>query len=199
MLQLRLDTDGLCKVNWGSGKDTKAGWNNVDIYPHKDVCYVADITKPMPDMPSNYVERMYLSHVLEHITNPLPMLQEFHRIAKPNCELLIRTPYGSSDNAWEDPTHVRPYFLGSFNYFSQAAYGAADYGYRGDWETVERTLILKDGTGIEQIKDNLEAVLSVIMVQRNLVEEIQVTMRAVKPIREAGTFVESSPINFQFP
>lgn len=186
------------KINFGCGRDIKPDWTNVDIYPHLGVNVVTDITKPMPEFMDGIATHMYLSHILEHIINPLPLMQELYRIAAPGCEILIRTPYGSSDNAWEDPTHVRPYFLGSFGYFSQAAYGGADYGYRGDWETVGRTLVLKAGTGIEQIKDNLEDVLSVIMVQRNLVDEIQVVMRAVKPIREPGTFQEHAPIHFQF-
>jgi SAM-dependent methyltransferase len=190
------------KLNLGCGHDYKEGWVNLDrnatvkadVYCELDNKF---LVKFLPFEKDTFTH-IYMSHILEHIVNPLPLMQDLHRVAAPGCELLIRTPYGSSDNAWEDPTHVRPYFLGSFGYFSQAAYGGADYGYRGDWETVSRTLILKAETGIEQIQDNLEDVLSVIMVQRNLVDEIQVTMRAVKPIRVAGTFKEKAPINFKF-
>ena len=191
------------KLNLGCGHDYREGWVNVDrsklvkadVYCNVDL---PEFEKDLIPLKNNTCTYIYMSHLLEHIKNPLRLMQDLHRIAAPDCKLLIRTPYGSSDNAWEDPTHVRPYFLGSFGYFSQAAYGGADYGYRGDWETVDRTLILKAGTGIEQIQDNLEDVLSIIMVQRNLVDEIQVKMRAVKPIRTPGTFQEKAPIHFKF-
>jgi ubiquinone/menaquinone biosynthesis C-methylase UbiE len=191
------------KLNVGCGHDYKEGWVNLDRSKDVKADLYCELDRTNLDkflvIEDNICTHIYMSHILEHINNPLPLMQELHRVAAPDCPLVIRTPYGSSDNAWEDPTHVRPYFIGSFDYFSQAAYGGADYGYRGDWETVERTLILREGTGIEQIKDNLEDVLNLIMVQRNLVDEIQVVMRAVKPIREAGTFMESAPINFKFP
>jgi hypothetical protein len=42
------------------------------------------------------------------------LMQELHRIAKPNGKLVIRCPHGASDDAWEDPTHVRAFFARSF-------------------------------------------------------------------------------------
>ena len=60
-------------------------------------------------------------------------MQELWRIAKPNAKMVIRVPHGASDDAWEDPTHVRAYFSNSFGYYSQPYYWRADYGYRGDW------------------------------------------------------------------
>ena len=73
--------------------------------------------------------------MLEHLRDALGFMQELHRIAKPGAVPTIRVPYGSSDDADEDPTHVRRLFLYSFSYFSQRGYWYADYGYRGDWET----------------------------------------------------------------
>jgi hypothetical protein len=46
-------------------------------------------------------------------------MEELHRIAKPNAKVVFKVPYGSSDRAFEDPTHVRQYFLHSFDYFCQ--------------------------------------------------------------------------------
>lgn len=62
------------------------------------------------------------------------MMQELHRIAKPGAKANFRLPNGASDDAFEDPTHVKQYFLQSFGYFSQPYYWRSDYGYRGDWK-----------------------------------------------------------------
>ena len=75
----------------------------------------------------NSATHILMSHVLEHIQNPLPMMEELYRVAKPGCLMVIACPYGSSDDAWEDPTHVRPIFASSTLYFSQPAYWKADY------------------------------------------------------------------------
>jgi SAM-dependent methyltransferase len=73
-------------------------------------------------------------------TNVCLLMQELHRIAKPNGKLVIRCPHGASDDAWEDPTHVRAFFARSFGYFSQPFYWLADYGYRGDWQPAKIVL-----------------------------------------------------------
>ncbi len=73
-------------------------------------------------------------------------MQELHRIATPNAAVTFNVPYGSSDDAFEDPTHVRPMFMNSFLYFSQPAYWRADYGYRGDWQTEKITLFVPQET-----------------------------------------------------
>ena len=73
---------------------------------------VADLNKckdeklPLPD---DSIDEFLLSHVIAHISTPLDLMQELHRIAKPGAVAKIRVPYGSSDDAFEDPTHVRQY------------------------------------------------------------------------------------------
>jgi SAM-dependent methyltransferase len=112
--------------------------------------------------------------VLEHINKPLPLLQELHRIAKPGAAAVIATPYGSSDDAWEDPTHVRPYFINSFGYFSQPYYWRADYGYRGDWRVKNIKLFVASA----------EITMATVHIARNVVKEMVVELEAVKPIRK---------------
>lgn len=139
------------------------------------------VVSRMP-FPDNTFERIFASHILEHIPNILPLMQELWRVAKPDCSLVARVPYGSSDNAFEDPTHVRQYFMQSFSYYGQLAYNAADYGYRGDWEEVQRVIILKDGIDAKQPAEDLQCL---IMQARNVVDEFIVEMKATKPIRVA--------------
>jgi hypothetical protein len=123
---------------------------------------------------------MLMSHVIEHITNVLPMMEELYRVAKPDAELVIRCPYGSSDDADEDPTHVRRMFHGSFLAFSQPYYWRADYGYRGDWVVGDIQLLvpheLHKGAGAKAMFDRIQH-------RRNQVVEMVAVLRAVKPQR----------------
>jgi ubiquinone/menaquinone biosynthesis C-methylase UbiE len=131
---------------------------------------------PLPD---NSIDGVYASHVLEHIDNTLHLMQELHRVAKNNAKFFLRIPYGATDDAWEDPTHKRAYFENSFLYFSQPAYSKADYGYLGDWQCEKITLIVPENFIATQ-RDNA---YTIIKSQRNIVSEMIVELRAIKPVR----------------
>src|SRR5262249_34991940 len=92
----------------------------------------------------------------------------------------FRTPYGSSDDADEDPTHVRRYFWGSWGYFSQPYYWRADYGYRGDWEVEDVVLTVDPELGGKSWQEGFQ----VVQRSPNVVRELVARLRAVKPIRE---------------
>lgn len=197
----------LTHLNLGCGRDTQgpyANWTNLDSVRHPGVDVRADledcrsIDGKLPFMEGQFTH-IRASHVLEHIVNILPLMQECWRISAHGAEFLIRVPYGSSDSADEDPTHVRRFFRGSFGYFSQAAYGGASYGYLGDWATEKLALRLKPGFTYANWHSNLDALLELIDRGRNIVDEMIVQLRCVKPIRIAGTFVEKAPIDFIFP
>jgi SAM-dependent methyltransferase len=189
---------GPIRLNLGCGRGPQLDWTNIDSVTWPGVDIVADLDRcreiPLPFDESS-VDEMLLSHVIEHLRDPLGLMQELHRVAKPGATLTIRVPYGSSDDAWEDPTHVRPYFLGSFGYFSQPFYWRADYGYRGDWRTERRCLIFH-----RTLKDlEFNAIMEMIRRERNLVKEMVVVLTAVKPIRKPlRELQEPSPITFDF-
>lgn len=129
-----------------------------------------------------------MSHTFEHITRILPLMEELWRIAKPGCSLVIITPYGSSDNADEDPTHVRRVFKDTFFYFSQAWYGQADYGYRGDWDYRLRQFKVDASLFDNSVTE--EQIGLAVGQMRNVVLEFLVELVAVKPARAPGTKLE---------
>lgn len=169
------------KLHVGCGKSPRAGFVNIDITPLPGVDVVCDLEQKLP-FEDNTFEEIYCSHVLEHIKNALGLMEELHRISKVGATAIFRVPYGSSDIAWEDPTHVRPYFLNSFDYFGQWIYRKADYGYKGDWVTKERHLRLDP-----DYKDvALKELAVLIKTGRNVVREMIVRLEAIKPIRPFG-------------
>ena len=183
----------LRRLHLGCGRDIRAGWINLDARPLPGVALVADLDecrhKPLP-FADGSIDEFFGSHVLEHLRDPLAFMQELHRVASADARAVFRVPYGSSDDADEDPTHVRRYFVNSFHYFSQLAYRNADYGYRGDWETEGIVLAVSAeryaGIGNEQLFEDIRS-------RRNVVLEMTATLRAVKPIRTPGS-QEAAPL-----
>lgn len=185
------------RINAGCGTSLYRDCANVDKSSDVGADFVFDLNGKFP-FDDDTFDSVFCSHTLEHLHNPLAFMQELHRVCVHGAVAIFKTPYGSSDNAWEDPTHTRPYFLDSFGYFSQAAYGGTDYGYRGDWTPIERELRIVPGHGLESYRDKLEDLLAIVMTQRNIVEEMKVIVRAVKPIRPAGGFKEGCSVSFVF-
>lgn len=168
------------KLHLGCGRTILSGWTNLDCIALPGVDVVADLetcqTTPLP-FDDNSVDEIFSSHVLEHIRNILPLMQELWRVAKPDARMIARVPHGASDDAWEDPTHVRPFFTQSFGHFSQPYYWRADYGYRGDWQPETLVFIPRE----QRPYPELSAALA---KERNVVREMVATLRAVKPARE---------------
>lgn len=182
-----------CKLNVGCGRDIKPGWINLDKSPLVNADVVMDINiERFSSANYNKASEIYMSHVLEHLTNPLHVMEQLWLVAKPDCRIFVRVPYGSSDNAWEDQTHVRPYFMGSFAYFSQMYYRGADYGYRGDWEINQISL---DVFADRCSSSDGNKVIEEIRLKRNMVNEMQVLMRAVKPMRDVNSSQEFNSVH----
>jgi SAM-dependent methyltransferase len=181
------------RLNLGCGRSPKEGWVNVDAVPLAGVDVVADLDRcadtPLP-FETDSVDEFLMSHVIEHLRAPLPLMQELWRIAKPGAKVTILTPYGHSDDAWEDPTHVRPYFINSFGFFSQPFYWRADYGYRGDWQpdyvVLKVMRAANEGLTVDQV-------MAKIMSQRNVVREMMAELSAVKPMRAAMAELRQRP------
>ena len=176
--------EGPRRLHLGCGADVRPGWINLDSRPWPGVDIVADLdacrSRKLP-LPADSIDEFMGNHILEHMNDPLALMEELHRIAKPGAKLVFRVPYGSSDDADQDPTHVRRYFMRSFYYFSQLCYTHFDYDYHGDWDTASIVLSVDaarhTGKGFDQL---LEEVRS----RRNVVLEMTATLRAVKPPRK---------------
>ncbi len=180
------------RLHLGCGRTILQGWINLDIAPLPGVDVVANLdtcgTVPLP-FQENSIDEIMCIHTIEHLKNTLPFMQELHRIAKPDARAVFLVPYGSSDAAFEDPTHMRPYFLNSFEYFAQPCYWRADYGYRGDWQAENIELLVED----KYSGKTAEEIFYEIMRQRNTVLEMTVSLRAIKPIRPPEKEYQSAP------
>lgn len=172
------------------------GWTNVD---QVEVPGVTDMTvnldsADLADLlePDSVDESMGL-HVIEHLSNPLDFMAALWTVTKPGGTVTFETPYGSSDDAWEDPTHVRPYFINSWGYFSQPFYFRADYGYAADWRVTDLLLAVDQRFG----RFTPDRILEAVKRERNAVRFMRVTLEAVKPAREPlAELQEPLPLSF---
>lgn len=172
------------RLNLGCGRNPKAGWTNLDMADLPGVDVVHDLADPLPFGDDTVTEIMGID-LIEHIADPLALMGELWRVARPDAVCTFALPYGSSDDAWEDPTHVRPYFIDSWLYFAQPTYFRADYGYRGDWQPTTLTLCVDLDVGPDT--------LAQVMALRNVVKRQVIELRAVKPSRPPVRELMSKP------
>lgn len=180
------------RLNIGCGTKVLKDWINLDIMPGPGVDLVFDLEtcgEAALPLESDSVAEFRASHVLEHIQNVLPMMQEMHRVARPDARFRAATPHIGHDDAWADPTHRRAISLRSYNYFQQPFYTFADYGYDGDWaiEAVYYKVSRENAQG------GGERLLSRIALERNIVREMIADLRAVKPTRARDRSLLSQP------
>lgn len=146
---------------------------------------------PASPMNDNTVQEILMCHVLEHLHNPLQLFDELYRVAKPGTTCDIWCPHGASDEADEDPTHVRRIYPFSFGYFSQPYYWRADYGYRGDWQPKTVTLLVdRHRWGNDPDPVPLQQAL---VRERNVVMEIRATLECIKPARPQHKDLQEPP------
>lgn len=180
------------KLHLGCGRDVLPGWVNLDLHPGPGIDVVANLdecgTTPLP-FDDNTFDELLGSHLIEHLRNPLELMQELHRISKAGATATFKTPYGSSDDAFEDPTHVRQYFRNSWGYFSQPFYWRADYQYRGDWKPQKLILAVRNRYPDKTPKE----LMQIIDRERNVVVEMTAILECIKPIREAKKELQRAP------
>jgi SAM-dependent methyltransferase len=111
-------------LDLGCGRRKTPGAFGIDIKVLPDVDLVHDLQAIPYPLPDNCADEVRLTHVIEHFTDPLPILQEVWRLTRPGGRVLIRTPHYSGRYAWKDPTHRRAFSADSFHYF-----GENDYSY----------------------------------------------------------------------
>ena len=104
----------------GCGRAKTAGAFGIDLQPGPGVDLVHDLNRLPWPLESDRFERVICSHVLEHLTDLVPVLNEIHRVSRPGARVQIVTPHFSSLNSWEDPTHTRHFARGSFKFFDTA-------------------------------------------------------------------------------
>jgi SAM-dependent methyltransferase len=110
------DGHGL-RLNLGGGARRLPGYFSLDCVAATRPDILADLNEPLTELPDNSVDAIYARHTLEHITRFMDLLQELHRVTRPDGQIEIIVPHFSNPFGYSDPTHVRFFGLYSFYYF----------------------------------------------------------------------------------
>jgi predicted SAM-dependent methyltransferase len=119
------------KLNIGSGMDIRTGgWTNLDSHDTYGADCIFDLNRiiaypvmkhylpgirwddsrlPFPD---NHFSLLYISHVLEHFTDVMPLLKEFARVTRPGGYIEIKVPHGTC--AHDSLDHKKELYVNTF-------------------------------------------------------------------------------------
>jgi SAM-dependent methyltransferase len=110
----------------GCGRNKLPGAVGIDRNPASDAEVLCDIDFfPYPFANSSF-DRIYASHVIEHVSDVLRTMEEFHRLVKPGGTIFLATPHYTDFSSFCDPTHRSHLNSYSFRYFG-ANHGGFSY------------------------------------------------------------------------
>jgi SAM-dependent methyltransferase len=93
----------------GCGAKKWPGATGLDISPDTEADVVHDLNAfPYPFEDDSF-DQILMQDVIEHVDEPIRVMDELHRIARRGAHIQLRTPHFSSMLAYSDPTH-RHYF-----------------------------------------------------------------------------------------
>jgi SAM-dependent methyltransferase len=104
-------------LNLCSGDYPIPGAVNVDFMTFREVDYVCDLTKIPWPWKDNSIDKIYITHGLEHFEDHVSVLNECYRILKVGGILEIIVPHASSPVAVGCLGHYRTYSYDTLNYF----------------------------------------------------------------------------------
>lgn len=151
----RPKTEKAIRLNLGCGPKEKhlPGYVNIDKDPRNEPDLSLDLEKAHFPYEESSVDKVYASHLLEHIKNFIPLMEEIYRVCKPGAEVEIFIPYGLTDSGIGDPFHQVLLCERTFDYFDKSS-----------------LLFLYD------FKCNLK----VIKTERNSLNHIHIILKAIK-------------------
>lgn len=106
-------------LDLGCGPHKQKGYIGTDMRAIPGVDLQFDIEELPWPIPSDSVDKLLCSHVLEHMKPWLviDILNEMWRVVKEDGQVLIAVPYAGSYGFWQDPTHTKGFVEASWTYF----------------------------------------------------------------------------------
>ncbi len=186
---------GGLRLNLGCGMNRLDGYINVDRFGEPDVRHDLEVL-PWP-WPDDSASEVLLKHILEHLGHDprtyLAIMKELYRVCEHGAAIRVIVPHHRHDNFLHDPTHVRAVTTVGMSLFSQRlnrewianGYSYSPLGiYLGiDLELIEVRL---EPTKLwfnlhPQVPVDTAALLEESALHNNLIEEVHMTLRPVKP------------------
>ena len=93
----------------GCGSAKHPGAVGLDISADTDADVVHDLDEFPYPIEDDSFDQVLLQDVIEHVREPIKVMDELHRICRPGARIQLRTPHFSSILAYSDPTHLHFY------------------------------------------------------------------------------------------
>ncbi len=106
------------KLDIGCGSSKKEGFLGVDILQLSGVDVVHNLNSFPYPFEDNTVDEIWMDQVLEHLNDPVRVVEELYRVCRPNASITIGVPYFRSFYACIDPTHKNFFGIHWFDYFN---------------------------------------------------------------------------------
>jgi SAM-dependent methyltransferase len=93
----------------GCGSAKWPGATGLDVSPDTDADVVHDLDVFPYPLDDDSFDQVLMQDVIEHVAEPIRLMEELHRVSRNGARIQLRTPHFSSILAYSDPTH-RHYF-----------------------------------------------------------------------------------------
>lgn len=89
----------------------------VDVNPRSRADVIHDLNRFPYPFESDSFDWVVAEHVLEHLDDVVAVVEEVHRICRPEAHFVVEVPHFSSYQFFTDPTHRHAFSTQSFDYF----------------------------------------------------------------------------------
>ncbi len=119
----------MMKLDIGCGGSKKEGYLGVDQLFLPGVDIIHDLNKFPYPFSDGLVDEIWMDQVLEHLDQPVKVIEELYRICRDGALITIGVPYFRSFYSVIDPTHKNFFSTYWFNYFDPAHSFSKRYQY----------------------------------------------------------------------
>lgn len=103
------------RLNLGCGEDYREHYWNIDVSDSVSPDQLVDLEDTPWPLPTDHFRYVIAEHVIEHLANPVDVMQEVARVTQPGGHVEIAVPTGV--NARTDPTHKHQWTFNTPEYF----------------------------------------------------------------------------------
>jgi SAM-dependent methyltransferase len=127
----------------GCGIRKAPGAIGIDRNPASKADVLCDLDRFPYPFADNSFDRVVAIHVIEHVSDVIRAMEEFHRLAAPRGSIRIETPHYTDFSSFCDPTHRSHLNSFSFRYFGENHGGFGYYSQARLRETSVRIKLLR--------------------------------------------------------
>jgi SAM-dependent methyltransferase len=107
----------------GCGSNKWPGAVGLDISADTDADVVHDLNEFPYPFDDDAFDQVLLQDVIEHVREPIRVMDELHRICRPGGRIQLRTPHFSSMLAYSDPTHTHYFSAEAIRTLAEPRFG----------------------------------------------------------------------------